>query len=164
MPRNKSIIRIGNDTSQNARREIWSCPFCQTKADLEVWDEHVTKLILEPKIWKPGCVAIFSECQTCFEQSWVHHRLRDNYLFEDRYPQRWMDKLTELKDTLDKKNSKEWSESLCSGCTNLQKGPDFYYGYPLIYCIKGDYKHSGHCVSPSDGCEYFVKLTRTRKR
>lgn len=163
MLKKQPIVRLSNDTWTNARRDIWSCPFCHVSADIEVWDEHATKLILEPKVWKPGCVAVFSECQNCFEQSWVHHRLRDNYLFDERYPQHWMDKLTKLKKALDKKNKAEWKESLCSGCKNLQKGPDFYYGYPLIKCIKGDYEYSGHSVSPSEGCDYFVQIKKERK-
>lgn len=69
----RRIVRLGNDTWQNARRAIDRCCFCDFKSkEFSDWDDWAHTLILEPHVYKNGCVAIMSECPKCFESS-CHH-------------------------------------------------------------------------------------------
>lgn len=117
--KSKPIVNVSNDTWQNARRGVWTCPFCRFDArdDMEAWERNATKLILEPKIWKPGCIAFFSECPECFENSWIHIELRSFQWGYQSLPANWRKKGKALfKQAMDNAQ-KELEASLCFGCT-----------------------------------------------
>lgn len=103
------IVILGNDTWDNARRGVWCCPFCQyNSAGIQdnIWERNATKLVLEPRIWRWGQVAVFSECPKCFESSWLHYdaaMIAENAYEE--FPPHWritVSKLIKHPDWLDK--------------------------------------------------------------
>lgn len=148
----KPIVSVSNDTWQNARRGVWVCPFCEFDArdDVEVWDRNATKLILEPKMWKPGCLAYFSECPKCFEQSWVHIELRSFRFGHEELPAEWRKKGRELYNREMAKAQRQLKASLCNGCKLLDK-IKIDYCYPISDCKY----HHGHALTKREGCKYF---------
>ncbi len=158
MATSKPIVRVSNDTWQNARRGVWRCPFCDFDArdDMEVWERNATKLILEPKIWKPGQIAFFSECPQCFEQSWIHVELRT---FQSGYrhsslPAEWRRKGKALFKAAMTQAQKELESSLCFGCAR-QKKLYIDYCYPISDCKAGQWSHHGRVVTVAEGCKKF---------
>lgn len=147
------IVSVSNDTWQNARRGVWSCPFCDFDArdDMEVWDRQATRLILEPKVWKPGCLAFFSECPQCFEESWVHVELRSFLVLHQTFPADWRRKGKALYRQAMADAQKELEASLCFRCVHNEK---LYidYCYPISKCKDGEWTHNGHAETE---CDHF---------
>ena len=113
------IVRLGNDTWQNARRAIDRCCFCSFKSkEFSDWDDWAHTLILEPRVYKNGCVAIMSECPECFESSWVHCETR---WLHPNLPEDWQEAIKKRHIELTIAAAREWAKGLCGNCKWLTK-------------------------------------------
>lgn len=103
----KHIVQTSNDTFQNHRRDFETCPHCSHKMDSDEWEKIASVLVLNPKCYRAGCVAIISECPKCFESSWVHEQMR-SFLYLDSWPSDWKDSVINLEKYVKLKSLRDW--------------------------------------------------------
>lgn len=116
--------------------------------DNEEWEKQSVILVLSPRCYKSGCVAILSECPKCFKKSWVHERMA-TFKFNDKIPESWVKAVEELEKTVKLEALREWGRGICHQCKHLTGGKIEYHAWRE--CIRG--------YGPSEKeCEKFEKL------
>jgi hypothetical protein len=115
------------------------------------WDKVATTLILNPRNYKAGSVAILSECPKCFEESWVHHPM-DSFDWGE-YPKAWKECVKKLEKEVKLQAVREWGKCLCHKCSNLKEAK---IEYNCRISCSGDYG-SISCNAEME-CEHFKEL------
>ena len=115
MSLDKQILRDWSCERNNHREDFTSCPGCDMQYSNEEWDNLAAILVLDEMYGKHGSIVIVSECDVCFEKSWVHHWLIG---FFDQFPEDWQQAIAkEYKDRKDVVD-RSWNKSLCKTCKN----------------------------------------------
>lgn len=123
----KPEIRIsGGDAYQDHRRDFETCPSCGYHMCGEDWEGVVVALILEPRDYHAGCVAISSECPKCFEKSWIHYPM-SIFPYKEIWPEGWIEAVEKKEKEILDQAKKDWDESLCKKCKLLNKRSDVLY-------------------------------------
>ncbi len=124
----KKIVNTGTDTFLNHRGDFETCPDCGHFMKPEKWDDAATTLVLTPRCYKAGNVAILSECPKCKEQSWVHHSM-DRFSYYSGWPKEWKERIQKVKAATKLKALRDWGKSLCWKCQNLEEATVEYHCY-----------------------------------
>ena len=82
-------MKSGYEGCYSRRSEFQTCPHCGFVMSRENWDEAAHTLILEPTVPRTGCVAVLSECSSCFEDSWAH-RMFDCFGQDSKWSEEWI--------------------------------------------------------------------------
>lgn len=158
--RRQRVVSSGADKGVAHRVDFSTCPECEhrdwqnaTKLSHEEWMKRAVTLVLEPVIWKGGCVAVISECPKCFELSWVHQRFSSIYWATEWFPAEWRNRARKLSDTLKLEAEAQLSASLCTGCLHLKR-PTTDYVPVWRDCLEGGVG-IGPVIPKNESCEKF---------
>lgn len=117
----KRIAQLGTTLRENHRADFETCPHCQRRFDADKWDSSATTLILSPSCYKSGCVAIVSECPSCFEPSWVHQSMSCvRYL--SQWPEKWRNAVEKREAVVKLQALRDWGSGICHRCVHLESG------------------------------------------
>lgn len=145
----KTIKQSGtNESYKNHRGDFVTCPFCHhEKKNWDDWFELAVTLVLRPADYRAGAVAVWAECDKCFEQSWAHYNFdifgRINRSKE--FPKKWIEVVAEFARQTKIDAAEEWCQGLCRLCGKLEtvdigynayRSCEIGYGPPLTDCDK----------------------------
>lgn len=114
----------------------------------EKWDEAGVTLVLEPGIYKAGCVTVVSECPKCFELSWIHARM-SGFEWNDAWPADWKEAVKKREASVKLEALRQWGAGICHSCRNLTKGEVEYCAWR--HCVKG-------IGEPQKSCDKYTAL------
>ncbi len=129
MPRRK-ILRHGQEDNSSHRSDFETCPHCAHEMSWEQWGKRDSILILEPRYAKAGYAAVMSECQKCFELSWVHRRFRDI-----ESPSSWAKAAEKESASLHLAAIRKFGKSLCWRCKQLESATIEHHAW--VHCQEG---------------------------
>lgn len=119
----KKFLSSGvSECHENHRNDFMTCPFCEHKAESSYWKKQAVMLVLQPKVVRVGCVAIWSECDKCFEKSWVHYtyeHIETDSKWNEFFPKSWANKVDLFAKSLKIQAANSWCKALCGRCKNL---------------------------------------------
>lgn len=151
--RKKRLVTSGADSGIAHRAGITDCPHCKfepgrTDDGDKLWDKAGHTLVLQPRVYKSGCVVVVSECPKCFESSWVHIRM-SGFDWNDCWPKKWKEAVAKEDVRVRLEAAREWPTGLCWRCKHLTSATIEYHAWR--HCIVG----SG---STRTKCEKFQQL------
>lgn len=132
--RKRLIVHTGTDRYETHRGDFTTCPNCGHVMEIDKWDKSATTLVLHPRCYKNGCVAIISECPKCFEPSWVHYHMQ-SFEWNERWPKPWREAVVNLEAATKLTALRDWGASICHRCKHLSEGKVDYHAWRT--CIIG---------------------------
>lgn len=143
------IVTTGKDSYENHRGDFTTCPHCDVRYEYSIWEKNTHTLVLNPRCYKAGSVALLSECPACFKSSWVHENI-SLFGLSETWPKKWIERVDELGKQLKISAARKWAKSLCVNCKHLTE-------------IKIEYSEYRHCkrgCGPTETeCDTYEKLT-----
>ena len=63
------------------REDFETCPYCNRIQSHELWTENIIDIVENHfRFPHTGTVTAISECNSCFEKSWVHRKISYSYI------------------------------------------------------------------------------------
>lgn len=118
--RKKRIVQTGTDAYESHRGDFKTCPHCGHEMENKDWETAATTLVLSPRCYKAGYVAVTSECPKCYESSWVHESMT-SFRWSD-WPEAWKEAVGNLEEATKLSALREWGASICHRCQHLKEG------------------------------------------
>ena len=135
MKTQKRIVLSSNqDRQTNHRADFKTCPHCDYEMEHDEWHKVAVTLVLQPRNYKSGSVAVLSECPKCFEKSWTHESM-DCFAYHDEFPQAWIDRVDKLAKQTKLYALRAWGSGICHSCMHLSSGTIDYHAWRS--CILG---------------------------
>lgn len=137
----KKIVKSGGEKGAEHRAMITVCPDCNYDSDEsntandKPWMQGAVILVLQPRFYKKGHVAIVSECPKCFKKSWLHVDIDRVHWFSQCLPKKWIDAIKAEGERLKLQAVREWPKGLCWRCKHLKEATIDYHCYRQ--CIVG---------------------------
>ena len=140
----RRIVSSFDERQSNHRGDFETCPHCYYEMEPVEWEKAATILILEPRMFRAGSIAIMTECPQCFEASWVHERYSAFHFGE--WPDGWQQAVKRIEDANKLKALRDWGKGICHQCRHLESGTVEFHAWR--HCVKG-------CGPPETTCDRF---------
>lgn len=102
------------------RMGVTSCPHCDhNDMDYTSWHKGAVMLVTEIVQGKHGSMAVVSECEKCFEKSWVHEMF-SAFRCYDEYDAEWKAVAEKVENARHLAALHEFCDSLCVSCVHLR--------------------------------------------
>ena len=109
------------DCSKWHRGDFTTCPHCDAEAPSLRWDATAVILVTDTVWGKVSGFAVVSECQKCFEKSWVHRDFGQIVFMAERgtWPKAWGNVAAKAKRDKNVAAARDWAFGLCGKCVRL---------------------------------------------
>lgn len=146
----KKSIKPNADHGLAHLEDLQTCPHCDVQRELYDWHKHAVHLVLEPRVYKAGHVAVVMECPSCFNRCWLHCHM-SRFAAHAEWPKNWVDAVKDKLQAVMDAAAREWQASLCRTCKRLEGTPSPYNNWRS--CL-----HGGMGIGPPRTiCDRYIK-------
>lgn len=137
------IVRTSPDSViyENHREDFETCPSCGHNKETREWFDNKYPIILSLDTGGYSIYSraiIVSECDKCFEKSWVHYYLTSLSYSFDGLTKKQLDVITKEIEKRKLNGVRDFQTSLCCRCNNLTGiSFDNFKGYRSCSCGSG---------------------------